>query len=59
MMNSYLKFLDNLIVQFYDNNVKIYRYKVSDILNNRRASNLRFFIKERTCHLVIKLIQVL
>ena len=34
------KFLDNLIVQFYDNNVKIYSYKVSDILNNRRASNL-------------------
>ena len=47
------KFLDNLIVQIYGNNIKTYRYKVSDILNNRRASNLRFFISNHLTNLAI------
>ena len=46
-------FLNNSIVQIYDKDIKIYRYKVADILNNRQATNLRFFISNHITNLEI------
>ena len=37
----------------YDKDIKIYRYKVADILNNRQATNLRFFISNHITNLEI------
>ena len=50
--------LNNLIVQTYLNNSRIYKYKVSDIINNKRASHLRFYISNHLTNLKINKVPI-
>ena len=45
--------LNNLVAQIYLNNSRIYKYKVSDIINNKRAIHLRFYISNHLTNLKI------
>ena len=45
--------LNGLIVQIFDDNKKIYKYKVSAILDCKSSSNLRYFLAHHITNLKI------
>ena len=46
-------FFSSLIVQIFNNNVKIYRHKISDLLNDRHTNNLRYFTTHHIANLEV------
>ena len=46
-------FLKNLIVQIFVNNEKIFRHKVSEILNSKHSSKIRYFLAHHITNLEI------
>ena len=51
--NNKKDFLNNLIVQIFVNNGKIFRLKVSEILNRKHPSKLRYFLTHHITNLEI------